>query len=41
MNSSGTMYYHLSELDVATGQTVDVTMIETTEADLLALMAGF
>ena len=40
MNSAGTMFYHLSEFDIAAGQQVDVTMQETTEADLLALMGG-
>ncbi|MFT4681423.1 MAG: hypothetical protein ACI9FU_000073 [Granulosicoccus sp.] len=39
MNSAGTMFYHLSEFDIAAGQPVNVTMVETTEAGLLALLS--
>lgn len=37
---SGMMFNHFSEFDVQVGQQVDVTMTETTEADLLSLMGS-
>jgi hypothetical protein len=41
IHPSGAMYYHSSEFDIQAGQQVEVTMVETTEAGLLALMASF
>ncbi|MCF8461920.1 MAG: hypothetical protein K9G46_14435 [Flavobacteriales bacterium] len=40
MNSSGTMFYHYQTFNITSGHTVQVTMEEISEVDLLALMAG-
>ncbi len=40
MNSSGAMFYHYETFNITSGHTVQVTMEEISEADLLALMAG-